>query len=133
MIKEFKEFVAKGNVVDMSVGLVMGLAFKAIVDSFVADVLTPLIGLILGGLDFSNMKFVLRAAEGDAGELAITYGNLIQVIISFILVAFFLFLLVKAVKKMRARSAPGEAEEAEEPAADVVLLTEIRDLLKEKE
>lgn len=132
MIKEFKEFVAKGNVVDMSVGLVMGLAFKAIVDSFVADVLTPLIGLILGGLDFSNMKFVLRAAEGDEGELAITYGNLIQVIISFILVAFFLFLLVKAVNKMRARSAQGEAEKVEEPAADVVLLTEIRDLLKDK-
>ncbi len=135
MIKEFKEFIANGNVVDMAIGLVMGLAFKAIIDSFVADILTPVIGLILGGLDLSNMKIVLRAAQGEAGELAITYGNLIQVIISFLLVAFFLFLLVKAVNKMRAASKKEEAEEeaAEEPDPDIVLLTEIRDLLKDKE
>mgnify|MGYP000959718526 CR=1 FL=1 len=136
MIKEFKEFIANGNVVDMAIGLVMGLAFKAIIDSVVNNIIMPIvIGLILGGLDLSNMKIVLRAAQGEAGELAITYGNLIQVIISFLLVAFFLFLLVKAVNKMRAASKKEEAEEeaAEEPDPDIVLLTEIRDLLKDKE
>lgn len=134
MIKEFKEFIARGSVVDMSIGLVMGLAFKAIIDSFVEDILTPLIGLIIGGLNLSGMKIVLRAAEEGADELAITYGNLLQVIVSFILIAFFLFLLVKAVNKMRALSAKEEIEEeAEETAPDVALLTEIRDLLKDKE
>ena len=131
MIKEFKEFIARGSVVDMSIGLVMGLAFKAIIDSFVEDILTPLIGLIIGGLNLSGMKIVLRAAGEGTDELAITYGNLLQVIISFILIAFFLFLLVKAVNKMRALSAKEEIEvEAEETAPDVALLTEIRDLLK---
>ncbi len=134
MIKEFKEFIARGSVVDMSIGLVMGLAFKAIIDSFVEDILTPLIGLIIGGLNLSGMKIVLRAAGEGTDELAITYGNLLQVIISFILIAFFLFLLVKAVNKMRALSAKEEIEEeAEETAPDVALLTEIRDLLKDKE
>ena len=118
----------------MSIGLVMGLAFKAIIDSFVEDILTPLIGLIIGGLNLSGMKIVLRAAGEGTDELAITYGNLLQVIISFILIAFFLFLLVKAVNKMRAKSAKEEIEEeAEETAPDVALLTEIRDLLKDKE
>lgn len=134
MIKEFKEFISRGSVVDMSIGLVMGLAFKAIIDSFVEDILTPLIGLIIGGLNLSGMKIVLRAAGEGTDELAITYGNLLQVIISFILIAFFLFLLVKAVNKMRALSAKEEIEEeAEETAPDVALLTEIRDLLKDKE
>ena len=134
MIKEFKEFISRGSVIDMSIGLVMGLAFKAIIDSFVEDILTPLIGLIIGGLNLSGMKIVLRAAEEGADELTITYGNLLQVIVSFILIAFFLFLLVKAVNKMRAKSAKEEIEEeAEETAPDVALLTEIRDLLKDKE
>ncbi len=128
MIKEFKEFIAGGNVVDMAVGLVMGLAFKSIIDSVVEDILSPFIGLILGGLDFSSMKIILRAGEGDA-ELAIGYGNLIQVIISFLLVAFFLFLLVKTVNKIRADK---DEDEVEEIAADTQLLTEIRDLLQDK-
>lgn len=128
MIKEFKEFIAGGNVVDMTVGLVMGLAFKSIIDSVVEDILSPFIGLILGGLDFSSMKIILRAGEGDA-ELAIGYGNLIQVIISFLLVAFFLFLLVKTVNKIRADK---DEDEVEEIAADTQLLTEIRDLLQDK-
>ena len=134
MIKEFKEFISRGSVIDMSIGLVMGLAFKAIIDSFVEDILTPLIGLIIGGLNLSGMKIVLRAAGEGTDELAITYCNLLHVIISFILIALFLFLLVKAVNKMRALSAKEEIEEeAEETAPDVALLTEIRDLLKDKE
>lgn len=133
MLKEFKEFIARGDVVDMAVGLVVGLAFKAIIDSFVADILNPIIGLIAGGIDLSGLKIVLRAAEGDADELAISYGNLIQVIISFVLIAFFLFLLVKAVNKMRKPEAAAEEEIDEEPAADLILLTEIRDLLKNRD
>ncbi|NLK02212.1 MAG: large-conductance mechanosensitive channel protein MscL [Clostridiaceae bacterium] len=133
MLKEFKEFIANGDVVDMAVGLVVGLAFKAIIDSFVADILNPIIGLIVGGIDLSGLKIVLRAAQGDVEELAISYGNLIQVIISFILIAFFLFLLVKAVNKIRKRETAAEEEIEEEPAADLVLLTEIRDLLKNRD
>ncbi|MGI6091325.1 MAG: large-conductance mechanosensitive channel protein MscL [Saccharofermentanales bacterium] len=133
MLKEFKEFIANGDVVDMAVGLVIGLAFKAIIDSFVADILNPIIGLIVGGIDLSRLKIVLRAAQGDVEELAISYGNLIQVIISFILIAFFLFLLVKAVNKIRKRETAAEEETEEEPAADLVLLTEIRDLLKNRD
>lgn len=133
MLKEFKEFIANGDVVDMAIGLVVGLAFKAIIDSFVADILNPIIGLIVGGIDLSGLKIVLRAAQGDVEELAISYGNLIQVIISFILIAFFLFLLVKAVNKIRKRETAAEEEIEEEPAADLVLLTEIRDLLKNRD
>lgn len=133
MLKEFKEFIANGDVVDMAVGLVVGLAFKAIIDSFVADILNPIIGLIVGGIDLSGLKIVLRAAQGDVEELAISYGNLIQVIISFILIAFFLFLLVKAVNKIRKRETAAEEEIEAEPAADLVLLTEIRDLLKNRD
>lgn len=133
MLKEFKEFIANGDVVDMAIGLVVGLAFKAIIDSFVADILNPIIGLIVGGIDLSGLKIVLRAAQGDVEELAISYGNLIQVIISFILIAFFLFLLVKAVNKIRKRETAAEEEIEAEPAADLVLLTEIRDLLKNRD
>ncbi len=133
MLKEFKEFIARGDVVDMAVGLVVGLAFKAIIDSFVADIINPIIGLIVGGIDLTGLKIVLRAAEGDVDELAISYGNLIQVIISFILIAFFLFLLVKAVNKIRKHAAAAEKEIEEEPAADLILLTEIRDLLKKRD
>ncbi|MDI9460714.1 MAG: large-conductance mechanosensitive channel protein MscL [Saccharofermentanales bacterium] len=133
MLKEFKEFIARGDVVDMAVGLVVGLAFKAIIDSFVADILNPIIGLIVGGIDLSRLKIVLRAAEGDVDELAISYGNLIQVIISFILIAFFLFLLVKAVNKIRTHKTAAEEEIEEELAPDLILLTEIRDLLKNRE
>ncbi|HHV42610.1 MAG TPA: large conductance mechanosensitive channel protein MscL [Clostridiaceae bacterium] len=130
MIKEFKEFMYGGNVIDAAVGFVMGLAFKAVIDSFVADILTPLIGMVLGGLDLSSMKIVLRAASEGRGEVAITYGNLIQVIISFVLIAFVLFLFVKAVNAARARKAQEEGEEVD---PDIELLTEIRDLLKDEE
>lgn len=148
MFKEFKEFISKGNVMDMAVGLVTGSAFTAIVTSLVNDVISPLIGVLVGGLDFADLKWVIKEAILDAEgavatpEVAVKYGAFIQAIINFLIVAFVIFLVVKAMNKMReaaeklAKKNEEEAvEEAapEEPAApaeDIVLLTEIRDLLK---
>ena len=104
-LDEFKAFAMKGNVVDMAVGVVVGGAFKAIVDSFVADIITPLIGLLLGGVDFKTLSFGI-------GEAQICYGNFIQNIINFFIVAFVLFLFVKTVNKLRSAGKKKEAEEA---------------------
>lgn len=139
MIKEFKEFISRGNVMDMAVGVVMGAAFKAIVDSFVADIIMPIIGLLVGDISLSDMKYVINPAVLEAGEvvkpeLAIAYGNLIQTVINFLIIAIFIFLMVKAFNK--ARAVLGEKEEAKEGPApkpdDIILLEEIRDLLKNK-
>ena len=143
MFKEFKEFISKGNVMDMAVGLVTGSAFTAIVTSLVNDVISPLIGVLVGGLDFADLKWVIKEAILDAEgavatpEVAVKYGAFIQAIINFLIVAFVIFLVVKAMNKMReaAEKLAKKNEEAapEEPAApaeDIVLLTEIRDLLK---
>ena len=135
MLKEFKEFISRGNVVDMAVGVVVGGAFTAIVTSLVNDIIMPVIGLIMGGINFSNLKFVIRPAEGDLAEAAITYGNFIQAVVNFLLVAFVIFMVVRAINKMREKASKKveEAPAPEEPAApaeDIVLLTEIRDLLK---
>lgn len=139
MLKEFKEFIAKGNVLDSAVGFVMGLAFKAIVDSVVNDILMPVLGYFTAGIDFANLKIVLQPAKGDIAEVAITYGTLIQNIISFLLVAVFLFLLVRTANRLRRKQE--EALSAEEAAADEVkeeeeseldLLKDIRSLLQEK-
>lgn len=131
MFKEFKEFIQRGNVVDMAVGLVMGAAFKAIIDSFVADIIMPVIGLITGGLDFSDWKVVLREATATTEELAITYGNLITTIINFLLIALAVFFMVKGINKLR-RKQEEAPEEAPAPTKEEELLTEIRDLLAKK-
>ncbi len=140
MFKEFKEFIARGNVMDLAIGVVMGGAFKAIVDSFVADILMPLIGLILGDISLSQMKYVIKPAVIEAGEvikpeLAIGYGALIQTIINFLLIALFIFLMVKGLNKLHSKLQKEQEAAAEEPAAkaeDIVLLEEIRDLLAKK-
>lgn len=130
MLKEFKEFIQRGNVLDMAVGVVMGAAFKAIIDSLVADVLMPIISLLTAGMDFTSWKIVLRAAAGENPEVAISYGNLIQMVLNFLLVAFCIFLIVKGFNKMRRKK---EVEEAAPAKSDeVLLLEEIRDVLKEK-
>lgn len=108
LIKEFKEFMNRGNVVDMAVGVVIGAAFKAIIDSVVADLISPLIGIIFQK-DFSHLSVTINGSE-------FTYGNLIMAIINFIIVAFILFLFVKGVNKMRAASEAKKAKEAEEAA-----------------
>ena len=128
MIKEFKEFISKGNVMDMAVGIIIGGAFTAIVNSLVESILMPIIGVISGGKSVADMSVMV-------GNAAIGYGAFIQAIIDFLLIAWVLFMIIKALNKAKAKL---EAEKAEAPAepeptpADIELLTEIRDLLKEK-
>ena len=112
-VGEFKEFISRGNVVDMAVGIIIGGLFTAIVNSFVADILNPIIGLLVGGRDLSELKIVLREATLTTGELAIRYGNLLQAIIQFVLTAFVLFLIIRAINRMKER-AEAEAKKAEE-------------------
>ena len=132
---EFKEFITRGNVMDMAVGIIMGSAFTAIIKSLVDDVLMPVIGLLFGGVDFTTLKLVVREANEAAGieEAAIKYGNFIQNIVSFLLIAIVIFLMVKGMNNLRrkkeAEPAPAPAP-APEPSEEVKLLTEIRDALK---
>jgi len=131
MFKEFREFIARGNVVDLAVGVIIGAAFGAIVKSLVDQIIMPPIGLITGGVDFAQLKWVLKPADAATkhAEVVIAYGAFINTVIQFLIVAFVIFLLVKAVNSLK-------REEAVEPAAppaptpSEALLTEIRDLLK---
>jgi len=129
MIQEFKEFAARGNVVDMAVGIIIGGAFGKIVSSLVADVITPPIGLLLGGVDFGSLAITLKAASEGAAAVTLNYGKFVQSIVDFLIVAWAVFLLVRGINAMRRRE---EAKPAAppEPPADVKLLGEIRDLLK---
>ncbi len=133
-VKEFKEFAMRGNVLDMAIGIVIGGAFGKIVSSFVADLITPPLGLLIGGVNFSDLKIVLKQAvmQGEeviSPEVVLGYGNFIQVIFDFLIIAFAIFMLLKAVNKFKRKKE--EAPEAPAaPPADVQLLTEIRDLLK---
>ena len=134
IVAEFKEFITRGNVMDMAVGIIMGSAFTAIVKSLVDDVLMPVIGILFGGIDFTSLKVVLRAADEAAGieEAALKYGNFIQNIVSFLLIALAIFLMVKGMNKLRRKKeepAPAPAPDPE-PSEEVKLLTEIRDALK---
>jgi large conductance mechanosensitive channel len=125
VLKEFKEFAVKGNVVDLAVGLVIGAAFGKIVSSVVADVITPPLGLIIGGVDFTNLKLVLREAVDGKPPVTLNYGSFLQTVFDFIIVAFAIFLVVKAVNRFKRQAPPPPAA----PPAEVVLLTEIRDAL----
>lgn len=130
MLKEFKKFAMKGNVVDLAVGIIIGGAFGKIVSSLVNDLIMPLIGLILGKVNFTNLKIVLKAAQGDKEELAIRYGNFIQTSIDFLIVAFSIFLVIKAINKFNKKKE--EAPKIITPSKEEELLTEIRDILKVK-
>ena len=101
---EFKEFVSRGNVVDMAVGIIVGGLFTAIVNSFVKDILNPILGLLVGGTDFGSLKILLKAATETTEELAIRYGNLIQNIIQFLLTALVLFCLIRAINRMKEKA-----------------------------
>lgn len=114
---EFKEFVARGNVVDMAVGIIVGGLFTAIVNSFVKDILNPILGLLVGGTDFGALKIVLKQATETTEELAIRYGNLIQNIIQFLLTAFVLFLLVRSINRMKEKAEALKKAEDEMKAA----------------
>ncbi|MCA9867355.1 MAG: large-conductance mechanosensitive channel protein MscL [Anaerolineae bacterium] len=124
MIKEFKEFIMRGNVVDLAVAVIIGAAFTAIVDSLVNDIIMPIIGVILGGVDFSSLAITV-------GEATITYGNFIQAIINFLLIALVLFLLIRAINRVSRKRAEAPAPPPA-PTAEEKLLTEIRDLLRER-
>jgi len=133
MMTEFKEFAMRGNVVDLAVGVVIGGAFGKIVTSLVSDVVMPPIGLITGGIDFSAMKWVLKPADTSnpahkIAEVSINYGSFINTIITFIIIAFAIFVVIKGINRLQKKK--DEAPAA--PPADVALLTEIRDLLKSK-
>jgi len=115
-IAEFKEFVSRGNVVDMAVGIIVGGLFTAIVNSFVKDILNPILGLLVGGTDFGDLKIVLKAATETTEELAIRYGNLIQNIIQFLLTALVLFCIIRAINRLKekAEAIAAKPEETEE-------------------
>lgn len=123
MASEFREFVSRGNVVDLAVGVVIGVAFGKIVTSLVEDLIMPIVGKIVGGIDFTSLKYVISGTGKD--EVAVRYGNFIQTSFNFLIIAFCVFLMVKALNAMKRRS---EAPAPEIPA-EVKLLTEIRDLL----
>ena len=130
LFKEFKEFAVKGNVMDMAIGVVIGGAFGKIVTSLVSDIIMPLIGAATGGLNFTQWKWVIREATEDTAELALTWGNFIQVIFDFIIIAFCIFMVVKGMNKLKKKEEPAPEPAPAEPSEDIKLLTEIRDLLK---
>ena len=128
-IKEFKEFAVKGNVMDMAVGVIIGGAFGKIVSSFVADVLMPPIGLALGGVDFSDLAVTLKDAEGEAAAVTMKYGVFIQTVVDFLIIAFAIFLVVKAMNTVMKKEAEAPPPPPK-PSKEEELLTEIRDALR---
>ena len=133
MLQEFKTFAMRGNVIDLAVGVVIGGAFGKIVTSLVDQIIMPPIGWVTGGIDFSDLKWVLRPADTSdpahkVAEVAVQYGAFINTLIQFLIIAFAIFLVVKFINRVTRRE-----EVAAPPAADVVLLTEIRDLLKQQQ
>ena len=131
IIKEFKEFAVKGNVIDMAVGIIVGAAFGKIVSSLVADVVTPPIGFLLGGVDFSNLAITLKAAADGAPAVVLSYGKFIQTVFDFTIVAAAIFLMIKGINTLK-RKEQAAPEPPPEPSKEEQLLTEIRDLLKER-
>ena len=126
MLQEFKEFAMRGNVVDLAVGVVIGGAFGKIVSSVVADMIMPPIGVLMGGVNFTNLKMVLKEGVGEIPAVTLNYGNFIQSGVDFLIVAMAIFLMIKALNSMK------KAEAAAPPPATEVLLSEIRDLLKQR-
>ena len=126
MLKEFKEFALKGNVVDLAVGVIIGGAFGKIVTSLVNDIIMPIIGILLNGVNFTDLKYVIKPASGDIPESAILYGSFIQNIVDFLIIAFCIFLMVKAMNSLKKKEDKKE-EKTAEPTEEVVLLKEKRD------
>ncbi len=142
MLKEFRDFIAKGNVMDLAVGIIIGAAFTAIVKSLVSDLINPIIGLIIGGIDFTNMYVVLKGtvpagsslqAARDAGAAIFAYGSFITAVINFLIIAYVVFLLVKSVNRIReaaVRKEKAAAPEAPKGPSEIDVLMEIRDALQ---
>lgn len=131
MMSEFKGFAMRGNVVDMAVGIVIGGAFGKIVSSFVNDVLMPPIGMLIGGVDFSELAIVLQAATEEAEAVTLKYGAFIQSVLDFVIIAFAIFMVVKAMNNLKKKEEEKPAEPPK-PSAEVELLTEIRDSLRKQ-
>jgi len=129
MMAEFKSFAMRGNVVDMAVGIVIGGAFGKIVSSFVSDVLMPPIGMLMGGVDFKELAVVLKAATEETAAVTVNYGAFIQTVLDFVIIAFAIFMVVKAMNNMKKKEEAAPAAPPK-PSAEVELLTEIRDSLK---
>lgn len=129
MMKEFKQFAVRGNVVDMAVGIIIGAAFGKIVSALVSGVIMPPIGVLLGGVNFSDLAFTVKEAVGDAPAVVISYGAFIQTLIDFTIIAFAVFMLIKGINSLKKKEEEAPAAPPAPPAQEV-LLTEIRDLLK---
>jgi large conductance mechanosensitive channel len=130
MLDEFKAFAMKGNVLDMAVGIIIGGAFGKIISSVVGDIIMPPIGLLLGGVNFTDLKIVLKAATETAPAVTMNYGNFIQVTIDFLIIAFVIFMLIKAMNAAKKKEAAAPPAAPPAPSKEELLLGEIRDLLK---
>lgn len=130
MLKEFKEFISKGNVVDLAIGVIIGAAFGKIVTSLVNDIIMPIIGLILGKINFKTLSLVLKPAEGDADALTLNYGIFIQNIVDFLIIAFVLFIVLKIMLKLKREEKATEVAAEPKLTKTEELLIEIRDSLK---
>jgi large conductance mechanosensitive channel len=131
MIQEFKKFAMRGNVVDMAVGIILGAAFGKIVASFVGDVIMPPLGLLIGGVDFTNLAITLKDAVGQTAAVTLNYGKFIQNIFDFLIIAFAIFMAIKAMNTLKKKEEE-VPEQAPAPSKEEMLLTEIRDILKQK-
>ena len=129
-IQEFKEFAVKGNVVDMAVGVVIGAGFGKIVSSLVADIITPVLGILVGGVNFTNLKVTLKDALADKPAVTWNYGAFIQSIFDFLIIAWAIFVLVKLINRLKHEQPKPAPPPPPPPSAEVLLLTEIRDALK---
>lgn len=134
LMKEFREFAMRGNVIDLAVGVIIGAAFGKIVSSFVGDIVMPPLGVLVGGVNFSDLSVTLQAAVGDKPAVLLAYGKFIQTVFDFLIIAFAVMMGVKAVNSLKRPepAAPAPEPVAPAPTADQVLLAEIRDLLKQK-
>lgn len=130
MLQEFKKFALKGNVVDLAIGVIIGGAFGKIVSSLVNDIIMPLLGIILGQIDLTSLKIVIRPAAGDIAELSLKYGQFLQAIIDFLIIALSIFFIVKVLLSFKKKEE--EKPQEPKPSKEELLLTEIRDLLKEQ-
>lgn len=131
MLKEFQQFAMRGNVVDMAVGIIIGAAFGKIITSLVEDIIMPPIGYVMGGMDFSNLKLIIKEATDNAPAVAIKYGVFINVIINFTIVAFAMFMLINAMNQLKKKEAAAPSAPPT-PSTQELLLMEIRDILKRK-
>ena len=131
ILQEFKEFAVKGNAVDMAVGIIIGASFGKIISSLVADVIMPPIGVLVGGVDFTKLAVILKEKVGDVPAVTLNYGNFIQSIVDFTIIAFAIFLVVKLLNNLKKQEAAAPIAPPE-PTKEELLLTEIRDLLKTK-